>query len=69
MCFKTVLLFIISGCLSLVIRAQQPIDIVESVVKVGIKGEEAVFYGFAAGDQLIFSFEETNGKEMKKTNN
>ena len=56
----------ISGCLSLVIRAQQPIDIVESVVKVGIKGEEAVFYGFAAGDQLIFSFEETNGKEMKE---
>ena len=47
-------------------QAQQTIDIVESVVKVGIKGEEAVYYGFAAGDQLIFSFEETNGKEMKE---
>jgi len=47
-------------------QAQQTIDIVESVVKVGIKGEESVYYGFAAGDQLIFSFEETNGKEMKE---
>jgi hypothetical protein len=35
-------------------------------VKVGIKAEEEVYYGFAEGDQLIFSFEETGGKEMKK---
>jgi len=54
------------GSLSLFTYGQQPIDIAESVVKVGIKGEEAVFYGFAEGDQLIFSFEEANGKEMKE---
>ena len=35
-------------------------------MKVGIKGEEAVYYGFAEGDQIIFSFEEANGKEMKE---
>src|SRR6187455_3121856 len=45
---------------------QKPIDVVESSVKVGIKGEEMVYYGFAEGDQLIFSFEETGGKEMKE---
>lgn len=45
---------------------QKPIDVAESSVKVGIKGEEMVFYGFAEGDQLIFSFEETGGKEMKE---
>src|SRR5215510_4663475 len=47
-------------------NGQQPIDVAESVVKVGIKGEEVVYFGFAAGDQLIFSFEEANGKEMKE---
>ena len=52
--------------LSMNIYGQQPIDVAESAVKVGIKGEEAVFYGFAAGDQLIFSFEEAKGKEMKE---
>jgi hypothetical protein len=46
--------------------SQKPVDVVESSVKVGIKGEEMVYYGFAEGDQLIFSFEETGGKEMKE---
>ena len=45
---------------------QKPVDVAESSVKVGIKGEEMVYYGFAEGDQLIFSFEETGGKEMKE---
>ena len=63
---KYFLPFMIAMILSLFASAQQPIDIAESVVKVGIKGEETVFYGFAEGDQLIFSFEEANGKEMKE---
>jgi len=45
---------------------QKAVDVAESSVKVGIKGEEMVYYGFAEGDQLIFSFEETSGKEMKE---
>src|SRR6185436_20305381 len=63
---KFLLMMMVFGSLSLFTYGQQPIDIAESVVKVGIKGEEAVFYGFAEGDQLIFSFEEANGKEMKE---
>jgi len=55
------------GSLSVTVAyGQKPIDVVESSVKVGIKGEEMVYYGFAEGDQLIFSFEETGGKEMKE---
>ncbi|HKC34974.1 MAG TPA: hypothetical protein VKB95_02895, partial [Chitinophagaceae bacterium] len=30
------------------------------------KAEEEVYFGFAEGDQLIFSFEEANDKEMKE---
>lgn len=43
---------------------QQLVDVAESVVKIGIKGEELLFFGFAEGDQLIFSFEEANGRDM-----
>ena len=59
-------LFAIAVSLSVFACAQQAIDLAENVVKVGIKGEEAVYFGFAEGDQLIFSFEEANGKEMKE---
>ena len=45
---------------------QKPVDVAESSIKVGIKGEEMIYFGFAEGDKLIFSFEEANGKEMKE---
>ena len=57
----------IAGLLSVFAAyGQKPIDVAETSIKVGIKGEEAVYYGFAEGDQLIFSFEEANGKDMKE---
>jgi len=64
---KYFLLFMFFGSLSMVTAyGQQPVDIAETSIKVGIKGEELVYFGFAEGDQLIFSFEEANGKEMKE---
>ena len=63
---KYFLLFIFFGLLSVFIYGQKPIDVAESSIKVGIKAEEEVYYGFAEGDQLIFSFEEANGKDMKE---
>jgi hypothetical protein len=63
---KSFLSFLICGLLSVVTYGQKPLDLAESAIKVGLKAEEAVFFGFAAGDQLIFSFEEANGKEMKE---
>lgn len=47
-------------------NAQTPVDVAESTLKVGGLGEEVFYYGFAAGDQLIFSFEEVKGKELKE---
>lgn len=64
---KYLFLLILFGALSgFSVYGQTPIDIAESVVKVGIKGEELIYFGFAAGDKIIFSFEETGGKEMKE---
>ena len=55
------------GLLSVVVaNGQKPVDVAESSIKVGIKAEEEIYFGFAEGDKLIFSFEETNDKEMKE---
>ncbi|HEX8562705.1 MAG TPA: hypothetical protein VF676_06975 [Flavobacterium sp.] len=56
----TILIFSFSNFYS------QTIDIAETTLKVSAFGEEALFYGFAEGDQLIFNFEELNGKELKE---
>lgn len=46
--------------------AQTPVDVAESTLKIGALSEEVFYYGFAGGDQLVFSFEEVNGKELKE---
>lgn len=63
---KNLLSAFIMLLLSSNLLAQEPIDIAESTLKIPPQGEEAFFYGFAEGDQLIFSFEEVNGKELKE---
>jgi hypothetical protein len=64
---KLFLSIIILGLLSsLHLYGQTPVDVAESTLKVGIMGEEIFYFGFAEGDQLIFNFEETNGKELKE---
>lgn len=45
---------------------QTIVDVAENTLKVGALGEEIFYYGFAEGDQLIFNFEEINGKELKE---
>jgi len=45
--------------------AQQTLDIAEATLKIGGLDEEVLYHGFAEGDQLIFSFQETEGKELK----
>lgn len=44
----------------------QPVDVTEITMKIGAFGSEELFYGFAAGDQIILNFEEINGKELKQ---
>jgi hypothetical protein len=60
--------FILSvGCfLSLQLNSQTPVLVVESSVKLGVMGEEFFYFGFAAGDKIIFDFEEAKGKEIKE---
>lgn len=58
--------FIICILQTLPNRAQSPIDVAENTLKVAGLGEEVFYYGFAEGDQLIFNFEEVNGKELKE---
>ena len=60
--------FLIVGLLlaSIECDSQAPVDVAETTLKVNILGEEIFYLGFAAGDKLIFSFEEASGKELKE---
>jgi hypothetical protein len=49
------------------LRAQlEPVEVANLTIKVGALSSKAFYYGFAEGDQLIFSFEEARGKELKE---
>lgn len=64
---KTVILSLVSFILTAYSTfGQALIDIAENTLKVLPQGEEIFYYGFAEGDQLIFNFEEVNGKELKE---
>jgi hypothetical protein len=58
--------FLITTLSSFRFSDQKPIDVAESTFKISPFGEEVFYYGFAEGDQLIFNFEEANGKELKE---
>ncbi len=47
-------------------QVQNPIDVYESTLKVGGFATEEYMCGLAEGDQLIFNFEEVDGKELKE---
>jgi hypothetical protein len=44
----------------------QPIVVADTVFKLPILGEQLLYYGFAEGDQVLISFQEENGKELKE---
>ncbi|HTJ53232.1 MAG TPA: hypothetical protein VL443_27445 [Cyclobacteriaceae bacterium] len=48
------------------LKAQDIINVAESTLKISALSEEVFYFGFAEGDQLIFNFEEVNGKELKE---
>jgi len=45
---------------------QSTVDVAENTLKVPMLGEEIFYYGFCEGDQMIFSFEEIEGRELKE---
>ena len=46
--------------------AQEPVDVTDQTIKLGGFKEEELYFGFAEGDKLIFSFEEAGNKELKE---
>jgi hypothetical protein len=46
--------------------SQQLIDVAELTIKVKANSEEELNYGFAEGDQIVFSFQEADGNELKE---
>jgi len=59
--------FILTWAISISVFGQlQPVDVADLTLKIGSMGSEEMFYGFAKGDQIIFSFEELKGKELKE---
>ncbi len=52
--------------ISVRLYSQTPIEVADNTIKVSGLGEEIFYYGFAEGDQMVFSFEEVNGKELKE---
>jgi len=64
---KFVSVIIIFGMLyGFSLHGQTPVMVVENTLKLGPFKEEVFYYGFAAGDKLIFNFEEANKKELKE---
>ncbi len=61
-----IILFLFVLCTSFVLTNGSPIEVADSTLKIGGLGEEVFYYGFAEGDQIVFSFEEVNGKELKE---
>lgn len=60
-------LMILIGLLAIFrLHSQAPVMVVESTLKLGPFKEEVFYYGFAAGDKLVFNFEEANKKELKE---
>ena len=59
---KTTLLVLFFTNLSF---AQTPVDVADLTLKVKANSSEEFFYGFAEGDQIVFSFSEVDGKELK----
>ncbi|MEX0965994.1 MAG: hypothetical protein WD077_02055 [Bacteroidia bacterium] len=63
---KILTLALLYSTLTFAATGQTPIDVADNTLKLGAFGEEVFYYGFSEGDQLIFSFQEVNGKELKE---
>jgi hypothetical protein len=63
---KKITTLIIAILITLTTNGQTPIDVYESTIKISGIGEESYMCGLAEGDQLIFNFQEINGKDLKE---
>jgi hypothetical protein len=54
------------NCLNAAAQSLTPIDVADLTLKIGAKGEENLYYGFAEGDVIVFNFRETDGSALKE---
>ncbi len=47
-------------------QTQAALDVADITLRIGVKSEENLYYGFAEGDQIVFNFREINGNELKE---
>lgn len=59
-------LTLLYSLITLTLAAQTPITLSESTFKMGGLEEKEFYFGFCEGDELIFDFKETNGKELQE---
>ena len=59
-CFFVPVLLLICSALS----AQTPVDVYKGTVKIAPVSEDTMYFSFAKGDQLVFDFESTTGREL-----
>ena len=63
---RTMLTFLLLFIITCKGVAQQAIDVTDQKIKVNGLSEEVLYFGFAAGDKIIFNFEEVDKKELKE---
>jgi hypothetical protein len=50
--------------ISATLAAQSPIPVYQGTVKIAAVSEDTIYFALAKGDQLLFDFEEANGREV-----
>lgn len=60
------MLILIIGFSKIVFAQIEPVIVADLTLKVGGLSVEEVYYGFAEGDEIVFSFEELKGKGIKE---
>ena len=51
-------------CSTITTYSQDPIDLIESTLKLGISEEKEFYFGFAEGDQIVLNVEVLKGKSI-----
>lgn len=66
MCKTALFILFAAGALPgfLLAQAQQPVEVCDLTLRLKSNDVQELFYGFAAGDQIVFSFSELDGRAL-----
>jgi hypothetical protein len=63
---RSLILLSLVGYCGISVFGLSPVNVAENTLKVNGKSEEVFYYGFAAGDELVFSFKGVHGGSLKE---